>query len=66
MSYPTGLGLSIGYDAYGRVSSISSNHTGAWTTIASNFLYQPATDALYAWRFGNGLPRMVTLDHDGR
>jgi RHS repeat-associated protein len=66
MSYATGLSLSYGYDAYGRLSSISSNHTGGWSTVASNFLYQPATNAMYAWRFGNGLPRMVTLDTDGR
>ncbi len=66
MSYPTGLSLSIGYDASGRLATVSSNHAGGWTTIANNFLYQPATDALYAWRFGNGLPRMVTMDHDGR
>lgn len=49
-----------------RLSSISSNHTGSWTTIASNFLYQPATNQRYAWKFGNGLPRMMTQDSDGR
>jgi YD repeat-containing protein len=66
MNYPTGLSLSYGYDTSGRLDSISSNHSGGWSTLANNFLYQPATDALYAWRFGNGLPRMVTLDQDGR
>jgi RHS repeat-associated protein len=35
-------------------------------TLADSFLYQPATDQAYAWRFGNGLPRMLTLDSDGR
>lgn len=35
-------------------------------TLADSFLYQPGTDRLYGWRFGNGLPRMVTLDTDGR
>jgi RHS repeat-associated protein len=29
-------------------------------------LYQPATGQRFAWRFGNGLPRLVTLDNDGR
>ena len=29
-------------------------------------LYQPATDGRYAWRYGNGLPRLVTQDTDGR
>lgn len=66
MSYPTGLTLSYGYDAYGRVSSVNSNLGGTWATLANGFLYQPATDHRYAWRFGNGLPRMVTLDTDGR
>ena len=27
---------------------------------------QPATDIGYAWRHGNGLPRLVTRDRDGR
>jgi len=66
MSYPTGLSLSYSYDAYGRLSGISSNHSGGWSTLASNFLYQPATDRRYAWRFGNGLPRLITLDTDSR
>lgn len=66
MSYPTGLSLSYSYDTYGRLSGISSNHTGSWSSLASNFLYQPATDRRYAWRFGNGLPRLITLDTDAR
>jgi len=66
MTYPSGLSLSYGYDAYGRLASVSGNQTGAWTTLASNFLYQPATNTLYAWQYGNGLARMVTLDTDGR
>jgi len=35
-------------------------------TIADSFLYQPVTSQVYAWRFGNGLPRLLTLDLDGR
>lgn len=66
MSYPTGMSLSYSHDAYGRLSGISSNHTGGWSTLASNFLYQPATDRRYAWRYGNGLPRLITLDTDNR
>ena len=30
--------------------------------MVNSFLYQPATERRYAWRFGYGLPRMVTLD----
>lgn len=66
INYPTGLNLGFGYDAYGRVSSVTSNLAGTWSTLANSFLYQPATERRYAWRFGNGLPRMVTLDTDGR
>lgn len=66
MGYPSGLNLSVGYDGYGRVASLSSNLGGTWSTLANSFLYQPATQRPYAWRFGNGLPRMVTLDTDGR
>jgi len=66
LSYPTGLTLGYGYDSAGRLSSISSNLGGSWATLANTFLYQPATNRRYAWRFGNGLPRLVTLDTDGR
>lgn len=66
MTYPGGLALGYGYDGQGRVSSITSNLGGAWSTLADSFLYQPATERRYAWRFGNGLPRLVTLDTDGR
>lgn len=40
--------------------------TTAKLTLADSFLYQPATDQVYGWRFANGLPRMITLDTDGR
>ncbi|MYN11473.1 hypothetical protein GTP77_29635, partial [Massilia sp. FT127W] len=66
MSYPYGLVLTYAYDSYGRVSGITSNLAGASATLATNFLYQPANLQRYAWRFGNGLPRLVTLDTDGR
>ncbi|MBD8658426.1 hypothetical protein IFT68_22685 [Oxalobacteraceae sp. CFBP 13730] len=36
------------------------------TTLADSFLYQPVSEQVYAWRFGNGLPRMLTFDSDGR
>jgi YD repeat-containing protein len=65
MSYPNGLQLTYGYDAYGRPSSIGSN-LGGWSTLANHFLYQPATDQLFAWKLGNGLSRLMTLDADGR
>lgn len=40
--------------------------TTAKLTLADSFLYQPATDRLYGLRYANGLPRMITLDTDGR
>ena len=65
MSYPSGLALTYQYDAYGRVSRVASNVAG-WATLADSFLYQPAIDQRYAWRFGNNLPRTLTQDTDGR
>ena len=66
LTYPTGLGLSYGYDGSGRLSSITSNLGGTWSTVADSFLYEPASNRRYAWRFGNGLPKLTTLDADGR
>jgi RHS repeat-associated protein len=66
MTYPHGLALTYSYDAYGRLSRIGSNLGGVWTTLADSFLYQPATERPYAWKFGNGKPNLVTLDADGR
>jgi len=66
MRYPTGMILTYAYDGYGRVTSLTSNLPGPSANIAGSFLYQPATEHLYAWRFSNGLPRMITLDTDGR
>ena len=66
MSYPAGVTLTYSYDAYGRLSRVASSLPGTWATLADTFLYQPATERRYAWRFGNGLARMVTLDTDGR
>ena len=66
MSYPTGVSLTYSYDGYGRLAGVSSNLGGASATLADSFLYEPATDRPYAWRFGNGLPRLITLDTDGR
>jgi RHS repeat-associated protein len=65
-SYPGGLSLGYSYDAVGRLSSITSNLGGTWSTLVSNFLYQPGTGQAYAWKFGNGLARMATQDMDGR
>jgi len=66
MAYPNGLTLGYGYDAYSRLVNVTSNLGGTWATLADSFLYQPATEGRYAWRFGNNLPRLVTLDADGR
>jgi len=66
MAYPNGLTLGYGYDAYSRLANVTSSLGGTWATLADSFLYQPATNGRYAWRFGNNLPRLVTLDTDGR
>ena len=64
--YPSGLTLYYSYDPYGRVGRLSSNLGSTWQVVADSFLYQPATDSLYAWRYGNGLARLVTQDADKR
>ena len=66
MTYPTGFAVNFDYDGAGRVTRIRSNLGGVWSTLADAMLYQPATNRLFGWRFGNGLPRMETLDADGR
>lgn len=66
INYPNGLVLRYAYDAQGRVSAITSNLGGTWATLANSFLYQPASERLFAWRWGNGRSRLVTLDMDGR
>ena len=65
LAYPSGLSLSYLYDSAGRLARIGSNIAG-WATLADSFLYQPATDRRFAWRFGNNLPRAITQDADGR
>jgi RHS repeat-associated protein len=65
MTYPGGVQLTYGYDTYGRLSGISSNVAGA-AVLTNSFLRQPATNDLYAWRYGNGLSRLVTFDADHR
>ncbi|MGM9491336.1 RHS repeat-associated core domain-containing protein [Ideonella sp. YS5] len=66
MSYPDGQTLTFQYDTYGRLSKVLGNPGNGSLVVADSMLYQPATDQRYAWRFGNGLPRMYTQDVDRR
>lgn len=66
IGYPSGFLVTLGYDTAGRVNAVNSNLGGVWSTIANSFLYQPAQSQRYAWRFGNNLANLVTLDVDGR
>jgi RHS repeat-associated protein len=66
MTYPSGLKLTYGYDAYGQLNQVTSNLAGTWSTLADSFLYQPVSGMPYAWRFANNRPRMLTYDNDGR
>ena len=66
LGYPTGLTVYYGYDSFGRLSTMNSQGAGGWSVIADSFLYQPVSEQLYAWRFGNQLPRRAMLDADGR
>lgn len=62
LTYPDLQALVFGYDSAGRLASV----TRGGAVVADSFLYQPATDLRYAWRFGNNLSRLLTLDTDGR
>lgn len=64
-TYPDSTTLSATYDAQGRLAAMRSS-MGGWGNLANQLLYQPATDQPYAWRYGNGLPRLITLDTDSR
>jgi RHS repeat-associated protein len=66
MTYPDGQSLTFQYGAYGRPNRVLGGTSGVSFVVADSLLYQPATDRLYGWRFGNGLPRLYTLDMDGR
>ena len=67
MTYPNNVVLTYGYDTAGRIAAITSNVAGASSIIASgSILRQPATGIVYGWKFGNGLPRLLTYDADGR
>jgi RHS repeat-associated protein len=66
MTYPSGLKLTYGYDAYGQLNLVTSSLGGTWSTLADSFLYQPVSGMPYAWRFGNNRPRLLTYDNDGR
>ncbi|MDC6168741.1 RHS repeat-associated core domain-containing protein [Paucibacter sp. XJ19-41] len=67
MSYPSGLSLGYYYDGHGRLSEVRAALPGGPDRLlADKFLYQPASDRRYGWRFGNGQSYLKTLDHDGR
>lgn len=66
LAFPNGLSLTYAYDSYGRLSAMYSNIGGSWATLASGFLYEPATDRRYAHRLGSSWPRLTTLDTDSR
>ncbi|MGZ8288350.1 MAG: RHS repeat-associated core domain-containing protein [Telluria sp.] len=60
--YPGAITLTYVYDTYGRISSIKNGSV----VLGQSFLYQPASNNLFSWKFGNGLFRQFTLDTDGR
>jgi RHS repeat-associated protein len=66
MTYPDGTALSVEYDGAGRVSALRRASGGGWATVADSMQYQPLGAAPFAWRFGNGLARLWSLDTDGR
>lgn len=65
MSNSSGFTLGYDYDDYGRLTRIRSKLAGIWSVLADRFIYQPATDQLYGWRFGNGRQRLITFGTSG-
>ena len=65
MTYPSSMALGYDYDAQGRLIRIRSGIAG-WATVADSFLYQPAKNQRYAWRFGNQQIRWKVQDADLR
>lgn len=66
LTYPSGFAVRYGWDTVGRILKLDGWINGAWLRLMDSPLYQPATDRLYAWRYGNGATRLVTLDTSGR
>jgi RHS repeat-associated protein len=66
LDYPTGMKVAYTWDTVGRIKQMDGWVNGQWQRLADNFLYEPVSDRPYAWRHGNGLVRMVTVDNDGR
>jgi RHS repeat-associated protein len=66
MSYPNAMVLRYGYDSHGRLERITSNIGNGWATIADSFIYQPATDKRFGWRFGSGRLRSFGHSPDGQ
>ncbi|SFV04491.1 RHS repeat protein [Pseudoduganella namucuonensis] len=64
-SDPSGMSIGYDHDGIGNLTRVRSSLAG-WGVLADSFQYQPVSGLRYAWRFGNGLPRLVTLDTDGR
>ncbi|MBX3628249.1 MAG: RHS repeat protein [Rhizobacter sp.] len=66
MSYPDGTALDVQYGGAGRISAVRRASGGSWVTVADSMQYQPVGVVPYSWRFGNGRPRLWSLDTDGR
>jgi YD repeat-containing protein len=66
MTYPDGQEIAMQYNANGQILAVIGSDGGRRQMLADGMLYEPVTDKRYAWRFFNQLPRLITLDGDGR
>jgi RHS repeat-associated protein len=64
ITYPDGKVVNYAY-SYGRLSSVTATINGVTSTVVGSIQYQPLGPAA-SWSFGNGLPRKLTYDLDGR
>lgn len=64
--YPTGVALKYVYNTRGQLKKIlmKANASSPEVLLIDSIQYQPGSEEIYAWRFGNGLARMYYFDKE--
>ena len=65
ITYPSGRTVDYALDTAGRISAVSTTHSGFTETLASAIQYDPF-GPMTDFSYGNGLSRNVSFDLDGR
>lgn len=66
LSYPNGLQIQYGYGSDGRIQQVNATLNGSTQTLASNITFQPLSNRLRSFAFGNGLSYWRDRDAGGR